>query len=126
MLLDDCSIELTFDFFVYLFFVYLNTVKPIQLLIAFKLFIQSFLGWLFTCVYHIYCIIVHWSWNLSSGVIENRQWSVYKLDIQICFPRMILEGSGEVVSVFYFTFRNQYIDLIQGSSSSYSSLKLYI
>ena len=41
--------------------------------------------WFLTCVYHNYWIRVHWSLNLSLGVIANFQWDVSKLDIQTCF-----------------------------------------
>ena len=37
--------------------------------IPFKFFIQVLFFLLLTCGYHIYWICVHWSWNLSSGVI---------------------------------------------------------
>ena len=41
-------------------------------------------------------IIVCWYWNLSSGVISNCLWYVYKPDIQIFFPYRFVEGRGEV------------------------------
>ena len=37
-------------------------------------------------MYHIYWISVHWSWNLSSGVLANCWWNVFKPDIHIWFP----------------------------------------
>ena len=91
--------------------------------ISFKLFVQDFFSWFLTCVYHIDCIIIHWSWNFSSDVIANFQWSVSKPDIWVCFPCGFVEGRGEGYVFCYFTCRNQYIYWIQGSSSSYSSLK---
>ena len=37
--------------------------------ISFKFFVQAIFRWFLTCVYYIYLIRVHWSWNLSLGVI---------------------------------------------------------
>ena len=54
--------------------------------ISFILFVQDLFCCFLTRVYHIYCISVHWYWNLSSGVIENCEWDVSKPDIQIFFP----------------------------------------
>ena len=63
--------------------------------ISFKLFAQDLFCWLLTIVYHIYWIRVHWSWNLSLGVIANIQWAVSKPYIQICVYHRFLEGRGE-------------------------------
>ena len=63
--------------------------------IPFKIIIQAFLCWFLNCVHHIYWISVHWSWNLSLGVIPNFQWDVSKPDICICFPCRFVEGLGE-------------------------------
>ena len=86
--------------------------------ISFRFFIQAFFCSFLTCVYHIYWIIIHWFWNLSSGFIENFQWDVYKPDIQICFPHRFVEGRGEGAGFFCFACLRQYIDCIQGISSS--------
>ena len=51
-----------------------------------KFFVQAFFYWLFTCKYHIYWTRVHWSWNLSLGVIANCQWAVSKPDTWISLP----------------------------------------
>ena len=40
--------------------------------------IKDFFCWFLTCVYCIYWVSVHWSWNLSSGVLENCLWKVSK------------------------------------------------
>ena len=76
----------------------------------FKLFIQYLFCWLPTCVYFIYYISVHWSWNLSLGTLENFQWAVYKPGIQICFPHRFVEGRGKGTDFCYFNFPHQYID----------------
>ena len=85
---------------------------------------QALFRWLLNCVCHIYWIHVHWSWNVSSGVIENFQWGVSKPYIRICFYCRFVEGHGEGAGFRDFTCIHQYIDFIQGSSSTYSSLKL--
>ena len=98
--------------------------KPdIQICFPFKFFVQYFLCLLLTCVYHIHWVEVHWSWNLSSGELENCQWAVSKPDVRVCFPRRFVEGRGEGASFCDFICRHQCIDCIQGSSSSYSILK---
>ena len=96
---------------------------PIQVIISFNFFAQSIFCWLLTCVYHIYWIRVNWYWHLSLGVIANFQSAVSKQEIRICFPHRILEGHGERSGFCDFTCCNQYIDWLQGSSSSYSSLR---
>ena len=60
-------------------------------IISFKLFVQAFFYWLLTCVYHMYWISVHWSWNLYLGVLANHQWTISKLDICICFYHRLVE-----------------------------------
>ena len=82
---------------------------------SFKLFSKSFFCWMFTCVYHIYWIIVHWYWNLSLGVIENCQWSISKPDMRICFPCRFVEGCGEVSGFCDLTYCHEYIDWLQGN-----------
>ena len=67
----------------------------------------------------IYQISIHWSWYLSSGVIENCLWAVSKPDIQICFPRRLEEGRGEDASrsfVFYMCMEEG--DLLEGGCRS--------
>ena len=93
--------------------------------ISIKFFVKALFCWLFTRVHHIYWIIVHWSWNLSSGVIENCQWAISKPNIQICFSLRLMEVCGEGDGFCDCTCHNQYIDWIQGIYSSYSSLKWY-
>ena len=93
--------------------------------ISLKLFFQASVCWLLTFMYHIYWIVVHWSWNLSSGMIKTFQWAVSKPDIWICFPCRFLEGCGEGDGFLNFKCFHKYIDWIQGSSSIYSSLKLF-
>ena len=87
------------------------------------LWMPSFL--LLTCVYHIYCISVHLSWNFSSGVLENCKWDVSKPDTQILFPRSFTEGRGEGAGFCDFTCCHQCIDWLQGSSSSSPSLNFW-
>ena len=67
--------------------------------ISFKLFFQAFFCLSLTCAHNIYCISVHWSWNLSSGVIANFQCGVSKPDIWIFFPHIFLGGCGEGAGV---------------------------
>ena len=86
--------------------------------ISFQLFFQVFFFWFLTCVYHIYWISVHWYWNLSSIVIEKLQWTASKMDIHIFFPCRFVEVHGEGAGFCDFTCSHQYIDWIQGSSSS--------
>ena len=92
--------------------------------ISLKFFVQAFFYWFFNAVYYIYCISTHCSLNLSSGVLEHFQRAVSKPDIRICFPHRFVEGRGRGDDFCYLTCRHQYIDWIQGSYSSYSSLKL--
>ena len=66
-----------------------------QVILSFKLFVRSIFFKL-TFVNCIYLVSVHWSWNFSSGLIANFQWSVSKLDIRIWFPRRPVEGCGKV------------------------------
>ena len=94
-------------------------IALIYLKISIKLFIKYFFCWFLTCVYHIYCIRIHWSWNLSLGVLENFQWAVSKLYIWIFYPHRFLEGCGEGASFCDFTCSHQNIDWFQGSSSSW-------
>ena len=89
---------------------------------SFKLFVQAFFCWFLTCVYNIYCISVHCSWNLSLVVLANFQWTVSNLEIFICFPCRFLEGRGKGNGFCYFICCRQYINWIQGSSLSFSSL----
>ena len=57
---------------------------------SFNLFVQSLFCLLLTCVYHIYWVIIHWSWNLLSimleknsvGHIQSRH--IYSLPPQVC------------------------------------------
>ena len=72
-----------------------------------QLIFQALFCLLLTCVYHIYYIIVHLSWNLSSGVISNYQWSLFKLDICIYFPHRFVEGREEGDGFCYFTYHRQ-------------------
>ena len=60
-----------------------------------KLFILSKSRWLFTCVYLIYWINIHWDWNLSIDVFENCMWDAYKPDIWIFSPGRLDEYCGE-------------------------------
>ena len=55
---------------------------------------------------------------MSLRVIADFQWAVFKLDIRICFPPNFLEVCVKGDGSCDFTCRNQYIDLLQGSSSS--------
>ena len=87
--------------------------------ISIELFIQSFLCWLLTCVYHIYWIRVNWSWNLTLVVLTNCMWVVSKPDILICFPCRFVEGWWRGYRVLWFTCHRQYIDCLQGSYSSF-------
>ena len=72
-------------------------------IISFKFSVKALFCLLLTCVYHIYWISVHWSWNLSSGVLENFQWAISKPDTRICFPHRFLEGRGKGASFCGFT-----------------------
>ena len=63
--------------------------------ISFTFFVKAFFCLFLTCVHHIYCIRVHWFWNLCWVFIENLQWAVSKLDMPICFSRSFMEGHGE-------------------------------
>ena len=83
--------------------------------ISFKFFVQSFF---LNCVYHIYWISVYWSWNLSSNVLKNCLWDISKPDISILFPRRFVGGHGKGAGFCDFTCIHQYIDCLQGSSSS--------
>ena len=65
--------------------------------ISFKLFSQDFLCRFLTCLFFIYWISVHWSWNLSLGLIENFLWVVSKPGIRIWFPWSYVEVHGEGV-----------------------------
>ena len=76
------------------------TVKPVQVIISIKFFIQA-VFWLLTCVYHIYWMCIHWSWSLSSGVIANCQWAGSKLYIQICFLHRLVEGCSKAASFVF-------------------------
>ena len=62
--------------------------------ISFNFFTEALFYWLLTCVYHIYWIIVHWSWNLYSGAIGICKWAISKPDIQIFFPLRFFGGRG--------------------------------
>ena len=86
--------------------------------ISFKFYVKALFCWLLTCVNHIYWIRVHWSINLSTGVLENCQWAVSKPDIRIWFPRRFLVGYDEGAGFCDFTFCHQYIDWLQVNSSS--------
>ena len=57
--------------------------------ITFKFFVRAFFCLSLTCVYHIYWISVHWSWNLSSSVIANCQWAICKPDVRIFSPTVL-------------------------------------
>ena len=92
--------------------------------ISTKLFVQDLFCWLLTCVYHIYYISVHWSWKLSLGVFENCQWDVSKLYIWILCSCRFVEACGKGAGFCDFICCHQYIDWIQGSSSSYSIFQL--
>ena len=59
------------------------------------LFKNSFL--VFTCVYFIYLIIIHWYWNLILVLLSNFQWDVSKPYIRNLFPCGFVEGHGEGV-----------------------------
>ena len=50
---------------------------------------------IFDLFVHVNRIIIHWSWNLSSGVFEIFLWDVFKSDIHICLPCGFMEGRGE-------------------------------
>ena len=91
--------------------------------IYYKFFVQSFFCWFLNVVYHMYCIIVHWFWNLFSGVIENCQWALSKLDTWICLPQIFVEGCGKGDGFCDCTCFRQYIYWLQGSSSISSSLQ---
>ena len=71
--------------------------------ISFKFISQYFLCLFFTCVFCIYCISIHSSWNVSLVMIENCLWDVYKLDIHICFLHRFVEyravGAGCVIAL---------------------------
>ena len=86
--------------------------------ISFKFFSQAFFSILLNFVYHIYFISVYWSWNLSLGVMENFQWAVSKPDILTWFLWRSVEVRGEGDSFCDCTCLQEYIDWIQGSSSS--------
>ena len=88
--------------------------------ISFNIFVQSFFCWLLNFVYRIYRINIHWSWNVSLGVIENCQWAISKPYIRIFFPCRFVEGCGKGARFSSFTCGHQYIDWLQ---CSYSSLK---
>ena len=88
-------------------------------IISTKFFVQDFFCWFLTCVYHIYWISIHWSWNLSLGVLANFPWDVFKPDIRIWPSRRFVEGCGEVAVFFNFTCYHKYIDWLQGSYSSW-------
>ena len=108
MFSKDCSIELTFQYFYFVFDYYwfielqLNRYK----LILFLLFIICqvfFFGVL--CIIIVLLIIdlfvcigwisVNWYWNFSSGLIAGFLWNISKPGIRICFPRRSLKGHGE-------------------------------
>ena len=123
MLSNDRSIELIFHFFHFLFFlISCWAFIPIQVPVSFKLFVESIFCLFLTCVYHIYFIIVHWSWKLSLGAISNFRWAVSKPDIRSCFSHMLVKFRGEGCGFCGCTYLNQYIDWLQVSSSSYSKL----
>ena len=102
MFSNNRSIEITFNYFYLVLLLLISwwIVTLIQVLVSFKLFVQSIFCLFLTCMYHIYWISVHWSWKLSSGVIANRQWSVSKPYIRSCFPRKLAEGGGKGLSFF--------------------------
>ena len=62
--------------------------------ISFKLFTLAYIHLLLTCEYCINCIIIHWSCNLSSGVIEIFPWDVSKPYIRISYHRRFVAGCG--------------------------------
>ena len=86
--------------------------------IYFKFLVQDLFCWLLTRMYHIYCISVHWSWNLFLNVLENFERAVLKTYIWICVPHRFVEGCGEGAGFYELTCRHKYIDWLQDSSSS--------
>ena len=60
--------------------------------ISFKFFVQALFCWFLTCVYFIYCIVVHWSWNLSLSVLETFLRKVSKPGIQLWLPCRFVGG----------------------------------
>ena len=73
----------------------------------FRFFVQALFCCLLTYVYHIYWISVHWSWNLSLGVIASCQWSLSNPDVRIFFSCRFVEVLGEGDSFCDFTCHNQ-------------------
>ena len=66
----------------------------------------------FTCLYCIYWISAHWSWNFSLGLIVNFLWAVSKPDICIFFPWRFLEshdtGAGCVITLVVINWLNDF------------------
>ena len=86
--------------------------------ISFKLFVQVLFYSLLTYLYHIHCISTHWSWNLSSVVLENWQWVVSKPDIRNFFPCRFVECRGKGSGFFWFHLPSSIYNWFQGISSS--------
>ena len=102
-----------FPLFLHYYELFLNdqtTVQNLQVIIISLIICSSIIVlWCFSyniCVVDfdmcvcINRIIVHWYWNLSSGVLENCQWAVSKKDIRIWSPHRfvqdLVKGSGWV------------------------------
>ena len=79
--------------------------------ISFKFFTLAFFCWLLTCVYFIYCIRAHWSWNWSSSMIASCLCNVSRPDL-IISPRRFVDDCGKS-AIFSFTYHHQYIELLQ-------------
>ena len=83
---------------------------------SFKFLAQAYFCWLSTCVYWIYLISIHWSWNLSSIVIENLLWALSKLEMRILFHLNFVEGRGKGVGICSYYCHHQCNACIQGNN----------
>ena len=100
-----------------------TTVQHLEVIIIYTIYYwSSIVLWSFS--YHIWVvdcrhvffrinrIRVHWSWNLSLGVLENCPWDLSKPDINICFPRRFIEGRYEGAGWVFIIVRFNWLLLL--------------
>ena len=107
MFSNDRLIELTFHFFCFFnhywflklqfnrYNLLLFLLFIICRLLFFGVLVIIFASFIVDLFVRIYWIRVHWSWNLSLGVLANFLWAVSKPDMRIFFPCKFTEGYGE-------------------------------
>ena len=119
ILSNYCSIELTFQYFYFIFeyywfceqqwnqyklllFLWWFIIRLMFFSVLFIIFVSLIVD-MFICIDRI---SVHWYWNLSSSVIENYLWAISKPDIRILSPNRFVKGcvkgSGWVFRLVYF------------------------